>query len=163
MFENTTKVVDTKTYVCTLPSAMDSLKLLSASTKSLRSVLGEIIIDSDKNPNAVLGEYYKNSLHYKIKAMPVRNYVLLDCANWLQTNAFENFSIKRIFIRYEEKELIVVSNIVNDDVLEEFYNKTFEFAYRNDNEIVFMITTEDAICYPAMPKYDKIIEVEDHE
>lgn len=163
MLKSVTTFVNGKTYIVTPNITKDALQLLSASSKTLRSILGEVLIESDKNPNTALGEYYNTTLHFMIASMPVRNYVLLDCANWLQTNDFDNFKIQKIFIRYAEKELIVVSDVMNDDVLEEFYNKTFEFAYQNDNEIIFMITTEDAIYYPAMPKYDKVIEVEKND
>ena len=96
--------------------------------------------------------------------VPIQNDVLLlDCAIWLQQKAFESFTISKIFVRYNEKELIVIADKIDDNGLEEFYAKTFDFAYARDNEIVFIITDEKSINYSAMPKYDKLIEVSAHE
>lgn len=96
---------------------------------------------------------------YLITDMPAQNYVLLTCANWLQENKFEHFKISKIFVRYNEKELIVIADKINNDVLEEFYSKTFDFVFGSDNEIVFIIADEKSINYFTMPKYDKLIEV----
>lgn len=145
------------------PTAADSLKLLSIGAKGLRTILNEILIDSDIDQNTKLGDYYKNTLHYTIANMPVQNYVLLDCTSWLRENKFEHFTVSKIFVRYNEKEIIVIADKINDNVLEEFYAKTFDFAYGGDNEIVFIITDEKSVNYSAMPKYDKLIEVSAHE
>ena len=120
-------------------------------------------MDTQSNPTITLGSYYETTLHYLIEAMPVQNYILLECARWLQSVKFKNFSVLKILIRFDQKELIVISDKVNDDVLEEFYSSTFQMAYKNDSDIVFMINTENNIFYSAMPKCDKVIEVAKNE
>ncbi|MBD5144896.1 MAG: hypothetical protein HDT21_03120 [Ruminococcus sp.] len=154
---------DNKILTYTLTSTSDSLKLLSSDAKYSRAILNEVLVDATANANIQLGEYYQNTLRYLIEAMPVRNRVLIDCANWLKETHFKNFSVLKIFIRYKKKEIVVVSDSMSDIILDEFYNKTFEFAYEKDNEIVFIITDEKAIDYSAMPKYDRFIEVVKHE
>lgn len=148
-----------KTIVYFAPEDSDRVKLMSIGEKNLRVILNEILIDTGRTDTAEL----RNTLHYLISAMPVQNYVLLECADSLREAEFKNFSITKIFVRYNKKEIIVISDKMNDDVLEEFYGKTFELSYMKDSEIVFMITTEDVVDHSAMLNYDKLIEVDRHE
>lgn|GEM_PF-3999780 len=150
-------------YTYTSRPGLDEIKIPSAGQKSLIPVLAEVLVDTQSNPTITLGSYYETTLHYLIEAMPVQNYILLECARWLQSVKFKNFSVLKILIRFDQKELIVISDKVNDDVLEEFYSSTFQMAYKNDSDIVFMINTENNIFYSAMPKCDKVIEVAKNE
>lgn len=155
---------DEKNSVINYPlTTADRIKIMGINKMNLLAILNAVLIDAGRQGNVKLGEYYNNTLHYSIEAMPVQNYVLLDCANWLKEMTFENFSVLKIFVRYNKKEIIVISDKMNDDVLEEFYGKTFELSYMKDSEIVFMITTEDAVDHSAMLNYDKLIEVDKHE
>lgn len=159
MLDKKIYMADNKIFTYTLTSTRDSLKLLSSDDKYSRAILSEVLADASVNANIQLGEYYQNTLKYLIDAIPIRNRVLIDCANWLKETHFKNFSVLRIFIRYKKKEIVVVSDSMSDAILDEFYNQTFEYAYQKDNEIVFIITDEKSIDYSAMPKYDKVIEV----
>lgn len=154
---------DKITFTYTFSLAGDSLKLLGGDDKYSKVVLHKIVTDAADNSDTQLGDYYQNTLRYLINAIPVRNRVLMDCAKWLQKADFSNFSVLKIFVRYRKKEIMVVSDKMNDRVLDEFYNKTFEYAYKKDDEIVFMIADEKSIDYSAMPKYDKITEVVKNE
>ncbi len=159
MLDKKNYMADNKIFTYTLTSTSDSLKLLSSDDKYSRAILSEVLADANVNANIQLGDYYQNTLRYFIEAIPIRNRVLVDCANWLKETHFKNFSVLRIFIRYKKKEIVVVSDSMSDAILDEFYNQTFEYAYQKDNEIVFIITDEKSIDYSAMPKYDKVIEV----
>lgn len=163
MSKNVDLKYEKNSFVYFLPTTADRIKLMSISEKNAEMILNAVLIDVDRQSDIKLGEYYNNTLHYRIEAMPVQNYVLLDCAEWLKKMSFDNFSVIKIFVRYSKKEIIVVSDKMSDEVLEEFYRKTFEFAYMNDREIVFIITTENKINYSEMPKYDTVIEVENNE
>lgn len=153
---------DTK-MILKYPLTRDNLRLLSSDDKYSREILHEILVDATANADIQLGEYYQNTLRYLIEAMPVKNRVLIDCANWLKEACFANFSVIRIFVRYKKKEIVVISDSISDVILDEFYNKTFEYAYQKDSDIVFIITDEKSIDYSAMPKYDKVIEVVEYE
>ena len=155
MADRTIQDVQNNSVVYMPPTTTD---ILSIGTKNLRAILNEVLIDTNNKHNTKLGDYY-NTLHYLIADMPVQNYALLTCANWLKENKFEYFTISKIFVRYNEKEIIAIADKIDDEVLEEFYDKTFDFAYVSDNEIVFIITDEKSINYSAMPRYDKLIEV----
>lgn len=100
---------------------------------------------------------------YNINIAPIKNGVLLECAEWLEKTVFETFSVKQIYVRYNKKEILVISDKISDDILSEFYDKTFDFAYMKDSEIVFLITDEKSVDYSVMPKYDSHIEVGKHE
>lgn len=142
---------------------VDRTKIMGVGASNLRAIINEILVDTDRQNDKNLGEYYDTTLHYLIAAMPVQNYALLECADSLRGIEFKNFSVTKIFVRYDKKEIIAISDKMNDDVLEEFYGKTFELSYMKDSEIVFMITTEDAVDHAAMLNYDKLIEVDRHE
>lgn len=71
--------------------------------------------------------------------------VLLKYEDWLQTNKFDHFIVLKTFVNFERKEITAIVDKMNDDVLEEFYDKTFDITYKCDDEIVFMIVEENAI------------------
>ena len=102
MADRTIQDVQNNSVVYMPPTTTDILKLLSIGTKNLRAILNEVLIDTNNKHNTKLGDYY-NTLHYLIADMPVQNYALLTCANWLKENKFEYFTISKIFVRYNEK------------------------------------------------------------
>jgi len=88
----------------------------------------------------------------------MQNNILRKYAQQLKKEKFDNFTIKDILICYSKNEVIVVTGTVNNDVLDEFFSKTFDYAYKKDNDVVFMITTEDSVRYLATLQYDGVFE-----
>lgn len=160
--KNTLNCDNTNTFIYNLPTVAESIKLLSIEEKSLRKIINKVLIDVDKNSDTLLFEYGP-VLRYNINIAPIKNGVLLECAEWLEKTVFETFSVKQIYVRYNKKEILVISDKISDDILSEFYDKTFDFAYMKDSEIVFLITDENSVDYSVMPKYDLHIEVGKHE
>lgn len=88
----------------------------------------------------------------------MQNNILRKYAQQLKKEKFDNFTIKDILICYSKNEVIVVTGTVNNDVLDEFFSKTFDYAYKKGNDVVVIITTEDSVRYPAMLQYDEFFE-----
>lgn len=150
------------TYTYSKDKIHDLLKICNGEQNSIKKTLLNILTDTSQCNNISLGEYYPQ-LHCYINNITLKNNSINECVDWLIKEKFKNFNISKIFVRYEPKEIIVVSNNINNDVLDEFYEKTFNFKILKDIEIVFMISTISDINFSAMPKCDKVIEVSDYE
>lgn len=159
MFKKTVDSVCNNTYVYMPPTTADSLKIVAMEEKSLRKILNRVIIDSEEKQDTRLGNYYQEILHLLIDNEPLKNRSLYDCADWLQKTEFENFKVLKIFMRYEAKEIIVISDKMNNAVLDEYYDKFYNFVHKRDIEIVYMIAKESEVDYSSMPRCDKVIEV----
>ncbi len=84
---------------------------------------------------------------------------ITKCAEILKNMHFKNFNIEVIYLSTERKEILVVADKVNDSVLEEYYNITYDELKEICPECVFMIAEQGDIDYSFMPKFNKIIEV----
>ena len=151
--------ISKKVYVSFPPNAADSLKTVAMGEKSLRKLLNRVIIDSTRKSETKLGNYYFDELHLLIDKEPAKYNHLLECAQWLQNTKFDNFEVLKIFLRYEANEIITVSDKMNLDVLNEYYDKFFDFVHKINIGVVYMIAKEGDIDYSSMPTYDKVIEV----
>lgn len=84
---------------------------------------------------------------------------ITKCAYLLKNMYFNSFNIETIYLSTERKEILVIADKVNDSVLEEYYNKTYDELKEICPECVFMIAEQEDIDFSIMPKFNKIIEV----
>ena len=83
----------------------------------------------------------------------------ISCAEKLKDIHFITFNISTIYVSMERKEILTIVDAVNDDSLDEYYDKVYNLCKPLCPECVFMISEEKDVDFSIMPKFDKIIEV----
>ncbi len=152
------KMTEGKQYVINNNNIQDFLTISQFSKGDFRKFSHKIMADMHNPDNEKISiSEYKWSVSYLCHAI---GSAITQCANALQNIQFSNFSLKQIYISKERKEILAVSNIVNDSVMEEYYDTVYDTVKPICPECVFMIAEDKDIDYSVMPKFDLKIEVE---
>lgn len=81
----------------------------------------------------------------------------MACAELLKDIHFITFHIETIYVSMERKEVLTIVDTVNNNSLEEYYNKTYDLCKPLCPECVFMIAEEKDVNFSIMPKFDRLI------
>lgn len=152
-------MIESKTYTIQIndDNIKDVLILSKLHKSDLRKISAKIVSDIFNPINET-----KSFSEYTWSIASLFDYVqmrTMDCAEKIRNMHFDSFDIKTIYVSMERKEILTISSVVNDDVLEEYYNKTYDECSSICPECVFMIAEEKDIDFSIMPKFDRIIEV----
>lgn len=82
-----------------------------------------------------------------------------NCIAMIKDMHFNHFCIETIYGSTKRKEILVVANDINDDILDEYYSKMYADISQICPDCVFMIAAEEDIDFAIMPKFDIIAEV----
>lgn len=146
-----------KQYVVNQNNIKDILALSTFSKSDLLKFSSEITSDVY---NPVFESYTLSEYSWKISRLcSVTQLPLKHCVEKLKNIEFNNFNIDVIYVSQERKEILTVINTINDDILDEYYTKTFEELKPICPECVFMLATEEDIDFSIMPKFDLTVEV----
>lgn len=150
-------MTENKQYVINKSNIKDFLNVSQFSKKDFQKFTSRIISDM-YNPEIenINVSQYRWTVSYLCSIISME---IIQCTEVLKNMHFDNFVIKKIHISKERKEILAVSDIVNDIVLDEYYNNVYDKIKPICSECVFMIATENDIDYSIMPKFDLTIEV----
>lgn len=150
-------MVKSKKYVINKDNIEDILTIATFSKSDLSNLTMQVVSDA-YNPimESVSLSEYKWKINYLCSTIQEP---IFKCAEILKNMCFDNFKIEVIYLSTERKEILAIVDIVNDSVLDEYYNKVYDELKEICPECVFMISEQEDVDFSIMPKFNQIIEV----